>query len=96
MTPRPTLAVLVDLSGTLHVGGKPIPGAVEALKRLRALPNVGALRFVTNTTQESRASLLRTLGNAGFQVGEEELHTSLSASRQLVGAPRAQALGAAH
>ena len=27
--------VLIDLSGTVHVGDKAIPGAVEALARLR-------------------------------------------------------------
>jgi ribonucleotide monophosphatase NagD (HAD superfamily) len=28
--------LLVDLDGTLYVGGEPIPGAVEAVERLRA------------------------------------------------------------
>lgn len=31
----PIQALLIDLSGTLHVGSTPIPGAVEALSRLR-------------------------------------------------------------
>lgn len=29
-------AVLVDLSGTLHVGSQALPGAVQALQKLRA------------------------------------------------------------
>ena len=47
-------ALLIDLSGTLHVGNQPTPGAAEALKRLRdsGLP----LRFISNTTKESRMS----------------------------------------
>lgn len=28
-------AVLIDLSGTLHVGSSEVPGAVQALQRLR-------------------------------------------------------------
>jgi ribonucleotide monophosphatase NagD (HAD superfamily) len=33
-------AVLVDLSGTLHVGSSPLPGAVQALQRLRQHPDL--------------------------------------------------------
>ena len=42
-------ALLVDLSGTIHVENEIIPGAVEAVKKLRdaKVP----LKFVTNTTK---------------------------------------------
>jgi hypothetical protein len=33
-------AVLIDLSGTLHVGSSPLPGAVQALARLRRHPSL--------------------------------------------------------
>ena len=44
-------ALLIDLSGTIHVENEVIPGAVEAVKKLRDA-NV-PLKFVTNTTKVS-------------------------------------------
>ncbi|KAF9942688.1 hypothetical protein BGZ67_000503 [Mortierella alpina] len=74
--------VLIDVSGTVHVGDKVIPGAIQALDRLRAsgIP----FRFCTNTTQSSGETLARSLRNLGFNVKREEIFTSLSACRQLV------------
>jgi len=75
-------AVLIDLSGTLHVGDDAVPGAVEALQRLR-----GAglqVKFVTNTTKESRASLHTRLTNIGFTLHPQEIFTSLSAASDLL------------
>lgn len=46
------IAVLIDLSGTLHVDDLCIAGASAALQRLRRNPRF-ALRFVTNTTKVS-------------------------------------------
>ena len=44
-------ALLIDLSGTIHVENEVIPGAVEAVTKLRdaKVP----LKFVTNTTKVS-------------------------------------------
>ena len=65
--------VLVDLSGTLFVGDRPCAGAVAALARLRqALP----VRFVTNTSAQSRASLLSQLQSMGFEVQAQEVGAS--------------------
>ncbi|KAK3843038.1 MAG: HAD-like domain-containing protein [Linnemannia gamsii] len=74
--------VLIDVSGTVHVGDKVIPGAVQALDRLRAsgIP----FRFCTNTTQYSGDTLANKLRKFGFNVKREEIFTSLSACRQLV------------
>ncbi|KAF9909519.1 hypothetical protein EC991_008501 [Linnemannia zychae] len=74
--------VLIDVSGTVHVGEKVIPGAVQALDRLRAsgIP----FRFCTNTTQYSGDTLATKLRKFGFNVKREEIFTSLSACRQLV------------
>ncbi|CAB3982818.1 haloacid dehalogenase-like hydrolase domain-containing 2 isoform X1 [Paramuricea clavata] len=74
--------VLVDLSGTLHIDNTVIPGSIEALKRLR---DTGlALRFVTNTTKESKSTLLNRLKSLGFYINEHEVFTSLTAARRLV------------
>ncbi|KAG0303254.1 Haloacid dehalogenase-like hydrolase domain-containing protein 2 [Linnemannia gamsii] len=74
--------VLIDVSGTVHVGDKAIPGAVQALDRLRAsgIP----FRFCTNTTQYSGDTLANKLRKFGFDVKREEIFTSLSACRQLI------------
>jgi ribonucleotide monophosphatase NagD (HAD superfamily) len=46
-------AVLIDLSGTLHIEDQATEGAVQALSRLQEHPDI-ALKFVTNTTKVSR------------------------------------------
>jgi hypothetical protein len=43
-----TALVLLDLDGTLYQAGTPVPGAVEAVKRLRAAGHT--LRFFTTLT----------------------------------------------
>ncbi|XP_053557061.1 haloacid dehalogenase-like hydrolase domain-containing protein 2 [Bombina bombina] len=75
-------AVLVDLSGTLHIEDTAIPGAQEALKRLRKAPVV--IRFVTNTTKECKKTLLERLRKLHFEIEEDEIFTSLTAARNLV------------
>ncbi|XP_075441952.1 haloacid dehalogenase-like hydrolase domain-containing protein 2 isoform X2 [Ascaphus truei] len=75
-------AVLVDLSGTLHIEDTAIPGAQAALKRLRNAPVV--IRFVTNTTKECKRSLLERLRKLSFDLNEDEIFTSLTAARNLV------------
>ncbi|CAO3681112.1 unnamed protein product [Umbelopsis ramanniana] len=74
--------LLIDLSGTLHIDKKEIPGAVDAIRKLResGLP----FRFATNTTKESPQRLRRKLDALGFEVQDHEIFTSLSACRDLV------------
>lgn len=64
-------AVLLDIDGVLHVGDAPVPGAIDALARLREL--AGGVRLVTNTTSRSRAEVARRLGTIGFAVEESEI-----------------------
>lgn len=75
-------AVLIDLAGVLHVGDQPVPGAVEALQRLRAsrLP----LRFLTNTTRSPRAAIVALLQGMGFAIAADEIQTAVHATRQYV------------
>lgn len=43
-----------------------------------------SVRFVTNTTKESKETLLRRLTGIGFDIKAEEVFTSLTAARRLV------------
>ncbi|KAI9592095.1 Haloacid dehalogenase-like hydrolase domain-containing protein 2 [Syncephalis fuscata] len=74
--------LLIDLSGTLHVGDHAIAGAIEAVERLRAsgIP----FRFCTNTTKESATSLVQRLQRLGFTVAPHEVFTSLNAAAALM------------
>ncbi|MEV6211622.1 HAD-IIA family hydrolase [Kitasatospora sp. NPDC051914] len=71
-------AALIDIDGVLTVSWKPIPGAVEALERLREM----GLPFLllTNTTSRTRASIATTLAGAGFPVSAESVLTAPSAT----------------
>ncbi|TRY86265.1 hypothetical protein DNTS_015838 [Danionella cerebrum] len=76
MSLRRLKAVLIDLSGTLHIEDAAVPGAQEALARLRKAPV--AIKFVTNTTKECKRSLFERLHGLNFDLQEQEMFTSLS------------------
>ncbi|MGX1672849.1 HAD-IIA family hydrolase [Streptomyces sp. NPDC055400] len=67
-------AVLIDIDGVLTVSWEPLPGAVEAMERLRAagLP----LALVTNTTSRTRASICARLTEVGFPVTSDDILTA--------------------
>ncbi|MEU5011480.1 TIGR01458 family HAD-type hydrolase [Streptomyces sp. NPDC021749] len=67
-------AVLIDIDGVLTVSWKALPGAVEAVERLRAadLP----LALVTNTTSRTRAEIARRLTGEGFPVSADDILTA--------------------
>lgn len=50
--------------------------------RLRSAPLT--VRFVTNTTKESKRDLLERLTGLGFDIAEHEIFTSLTAARNLL------------
>ncbi|MGH3087366.1 MAG: TIGR01458 family HAD-type hydrolase [Rubrobacteraceae bacterium] len=76
--------LLVDLDGTLHVGGEAVPSAVEAVEKLR---NSGAsLRFVTNTTRKPRREVREVLVSLGFEIEEGEIITPARTAAALIGA----------
>ena len=64
-------ACLFDLDGTLYTDAGPIPGAVEALARLRrrGVP----FRYVTNTTRRSCRLLAERLTGYGFEARPDEI-----------------------
>ena len=76
--------ILLDVDGVLHVSGEPIPGAVEAVARLRSQGH--ALRFVTNNSTRPRATLAEELRALGFELDDDELQTTpRAAARELAG-----------
>ncbi len=87
-SPRPPIrALLLDVSGTLHVGSSATPGAVEALSHLRRsrISNPGLstckdarlrqsipFRFCSNTSKEGRKELAERLLGLGFEIKIDE------------------------
>ena len=64
---------LFDLDGVLYTGDRPVPGAAKVLDRLR---NRGVpVRFLSNSTRRSRASVAARLRGMGFSIGEHEILT---------------------
>jgi HAD superfamily hydrolase (TIGR01458 family) len=66
--------VLIDIDGVLTVSWQPLPGAVAALRRLRAA--AVPLALVTNTTSRTRASIAGTLDKVGFPVTAGDILTA--------------------
>lgn len=65
--------LLLDLSGVVYVQDEAVPGAAEALRRLRdrGIP----IRLVTNTTMRPRRSILERLEGLGLEADQSELLT---------------------
>ncbi len=77
-------AILLDVDGVLHVSGVAIPGAADAVARLRQAGH--RLRFVTNNTTRARRQFAADLRALGIELNDEEMHTTpLAAGRLLVG-----------
>jgi HAD superfamily hydrolase (TIGR01458 family) len=72
-------AVLLDLAGVVYEGDKPLPGAIEAVARLREAGF--GLRFLTNTTRMPRHALLQRLTKMDVPITDEELFTPAYAAR---------------
>jgi len=75
-------AFLLDLDGTLYSGTAAVPGAVDAVARLRSkrVP----FRLVTNTTSRSRRMLVDRLAGYGFEMRSEEIVTATLAGLELL------------
>jgi HAD superfamily hydrolase (TIGR01458 family) len=83
-------AILLDVDGVLHVSGEPIPGAVDAVRRLRG--DGHRLRFVTNSTTMSRRELAEHLRNMGFTLEDDELQTTGGVASRVLAGKRVLAL----
>ena len=78
------------MDGVLHVSGEPIPGAGDAVRRLRE--NGHRLRFVSNNTIRSRAQLAAELREQGIQLDDDELQTPSDAAARALRGKRVLAL----
>ena len=78
--------VLLDLDGTVYVGGRLLPGVAEALARLRA----GGVRlgFVTNDPMSAREDYARRLVDGGLEARPDEILTAAWAVAQLIAEER--------
>ena len=75
-------AALLDLGGVVYIGDHTLPGALDAIDRLRGTGI--AVRFLTNTTRSSHRQILEKLRGMGLAVREEELFTPALAARRLI------------
>src|SRR3712207_1681887 len=77
-------AILLDVDGVFHVSGEPIAGGAEAVEQLRSAGH--RLRFLTNNTTRSRATVARELRGLGITLDDDELQTTpRGAARALAG-----------
>lgn len=76
--------VLLDLAGVIYDGDQALPGALDAVGRLRQAGF--SLRFVTNTTRMPKRKVLLRLSAVGLDVAESELFTPAEGARQWLAA----------
>uniref|UniRef100_A0AAV2J045 Haloacid dehalogenase-like hydrolase domain-containing protein 2 n=1 Tax=Knipowitschia caucasica TaxID=637954 RepID=A0AAV2J045_KNICA len=79
-------AVSLELRNPHRTGSfwscRAVPGAQDALRKLRQASV--AIKFVTNTTKESKRNLLERLQRLHFELQEKEVFTSLTAARSVL------------
>ena len=65
--------LLIDLDGVLYIGGRPVPGAREAIQYL--MENEVPFRCISNTTRKCRKTISVQLSEMGFAIPEEYIFT---------------------
>jgi HAD superfamily hydrolase (TIGR01458 family) len=83
-------AILLDIDGVFHVSGEPIAGGGDAVRRLREAGH--RLRFVTNNTTHSRATVAEQLRGMGVDLDDEEVQTTARAAAGVLAGRRVLAL----
>lgn len=71
-------ALFLDLSGVLYVGSSVIDGAVDAVANLQHSDI--KLRFLTNTSRQTRQSIYQNLIAMGFECSLQQIFTAPSAA----------------
>ena len=77
-------AFLFDLDGVLYRGADPIPGAADALSRLRAAGK--RVAFVTNNASATPAMVVHRLTGVGVEARTDEIETSALSTAALLAA----------
>jgi glycerol-1-phosphatase len=75
-------AFLFDLDGVLYRGAEPVPGAAEALGRLRAMGK--GIAFVTNNSARTPGMVVEHLASVGVVASPAEVQTSALATADLL------------
>lgn len=73
---------LFDLDGVVYIGSEPLPGAVQALGRLRQ--GNKEIRFLTNDPCTTREKTAAKLNRLGIEAAPEEIVTSSWATAQFL------------
>lgn len=71
-----------DLDGVVWLAGQAIPGAAEAVRRLRHAGH--RMAFVTNNSTPTVDEYVQRLGRAGIEVSPDELASSSQAAASLI------------
>lgn len=74
------VGILLDIDGTLLDSGRPIPGAAEAVRALRAAGH--RVLFATNTSRKSRREIAASLLAAGIEAGERDVLSAAAAAAE--------------
>ncbi|MBI4552747.1 MAG: TIGR01458 family HAD-type hydrolase [Candidatus Latescibacteria bacterium] len=82
MSLRAIRGLLIDLDGVLYIGRRTIPGALQAIKAIKA--RRFPYRFVTNTTRMGRKTIAQHLIGLGFPVTPSEIISPPSAAAQYI------------
>lgn len=76
--------LLVDINGTLTDGDEPVPGAVEAMRRVKEAGL--AVRYTSNIDSRPSGAVSDWISSLGFPVEEVEVFTpTIAAARRLAG-----------
>ena len=68
---------LLDMDGTVYLGGNVINGAIEAVERMNKYSRAV---FLTNNSSASRGDYAKKLSRMGFRVNEDNIFTSGNAT----------------
>ena len=71
--------LLIDLGGVVFQGSNTVAGSMEAIAILRK--NHTPFRFLTNTTSQSKTTLIKNLDQMGIPVSAEEVFTPVDAAK---------------
>ncbi|MFQ5998011.1 MAG: HAD-IIA family hydrolase [Candidatus Bathyarchaeia archaeon] len=74
--------IVLDLDGCIYLGDAPIPGALEAVRKLRTRGK--KLLFLTNNATKTPAQYVKKLRSMGVTVHLEEILTSATATAQYI------------